>query len=137
MLGEQYAELKGKVTGQRILDIEGPTIETSVSASGTMKGIQVLELLTFVGIPTAEKGVIHGVGKGVIIIPSGGESEMVTFTGEAVGRLGSSGSIRWRGSLFYRTPSGGKLTFLNNMVGVLESEIDADGNFSEKAWEWK
>jgi hypothetical protein len=25
MLGEQYAELKGKATGQRVLDIEGPT----------------------------------------------------------------------------------------------------------------
>jgi hypothetical protein len=39
MLGEQYAELKGKATGQRVLDIEGPTMETSVSISGTTKGI--------------------------------------------------------------------------------------------------
>jgi hypothetical protein len=29
------------------------------------------------------------------------------------------------------------IAFLNNMVGVFESEIDADGNFSEKLWEWK
>jgi hypothetical protein len=28
MLGEQYGELKGKITGQRVLDVEGPTIET-------------------------------------------------------------------------------------------------------------
>jgi hypothetical protein len=34
MLGEQIAELKGKIIGQRVLDIEGPTIETSVAASG-------------------------------------------------------------------------------------------------------
>jgi hypothetical protein len=33
--------------------------------------------------------------------------------------------------------AGSKLAFLNNMVGVFESEIDADGNFSEKEWEWK
>ena len=56
MLGEQYAELKGKATGQRVLDIEGPTMETSVSVSGTMKGIQVQELLTFTGYANNRKG---------------------------------------------------------------------------------
>jgi hypothetical protein len=140
MLGEQYAELKGKITGQRVLDIEGPTIETSVSLSGIMKGTQVQEMITFIGIPTAEKGVIHGVGKGVIMAAAdggGGVPEMVTYTGEGVGRFSSSGSVKWRGSVFFRTSSGGKLAFLNNMVGVFESEIDADGNFSEKEWEWK
>jgi hypothetical protein len=141
MLGEQYAELKGKITGQRVLDIEGPTIETSVSVSGTMKGIQVQEMITFIGTPTAEKGVIHGLGKGVIMATAGGGGgeipEMVTYTGEGVGRFSSSGGIKWRGSVFFRTSSGGKLAFLNNIVGVFESEIDSDGNFSEKEWEWK
>jgi hypothetical protein len=139
MLGEQYAELKGNITGQRVLDIEGPTIETSVSVSGTMKGTQVQEMITFIGTPTAENGVIHGLGKGVIMTAAGGGEvpEMVTYTGEGVGRFSSSGSVKWRGSVFFRTSSAGKLAFLNNMVGVFESEIDIDGNFSEKAWEWK
>ena len=30
MLGDQIAELKGKLTSQRVLDVEGPTMETSV-----------------------------------------------------------------------------------------------------------
>jgi hypothetical protein len=110
MLGEQYAELKGKITGQRVLDIEGPTIETSVSVSGTMKGTQVQEMITFIGTPTVEKGVIHGVGKGVIMAAAdggGGVPEMVTYTGEGVGRFSSSGSIKWRGSVFFRTSSAG------------------------------
>ena len=55
MLGEQYAEENGKATGQRILDIEGPTMETSVAVSGTIKGMQVQEMLTFVGVPTVVK----------------------------------------------------------------------------------
>ena len=142
MLGEQYAELKERITGQRVLDIEGPTIETSVSVSGTMKGIRVQEMITFIGTPTEEKGVIHGVGKGVIIAADGGGEvpEMVTYTGEGAGRFSSSGSVKWRGSVFFRTSSaggGGKLAFLNNLVGLFESEIDADGNFLEKTWEWK
>jgi hypothetical protein len=36
MLGEQIAELKGKIMGQRALDTEGPTMETSVSFTGSM-----------------------------------------------------------------------------------------------------
>ena len=155
MLGEQYSKLSGKITGQRVLDVEGSTIETSVSATGTMKGVPVQEMLTFIGTPTTEKGVIHGVGKGVIITVGdaveGEEPEMVSFTGEGIGRLGTGGSTKWRGSVFTRkqyysktsgqTPSssegGVKLSFLNNMVGLFESEIDAAGNFYEKAWEWK
>jgi hypothetical protein len=141
MLGEQYLELSGKITGQRVLDIEGPTIETSVATKGTIKGVQVQEIITFTGRPTVEKGVLHGVGQGVITTTTagsaGGEPEMVTYTGEGVGRISSSGGVKWCGSIFSRTSSGGKLSFLNNMVGVFEAEIDADGNFSEKIWEWK
>ena len=138
MLGEQYVESRGKITSQRVLDVEGPTVETSVAASGTIKGIPVQVMLTFTGTPTAEKGVIHGVGNGVITATGDeGKLEMISYTGEAIGRLGSSGNIKWRGSVFYRMSSGSKLAFLNNKVGVFESKIDADKNFSEKTWEWK
>jgi hypothetical protein len=135
MLGEQIAELKGKIIGQRVLDVEGPTIETSVSVSGSIKGTQVKETLTFEGRPTTtSKGVLHGKGKGVIMA---GESELATYTAEGVGRPSSSGSINYRGSIFYSTSSNGKLAFLDNLIGVFESEIDTEGNFSEKIWEWK
>ncbi len=136
MLGEQIQELKGKVISQRVVDVEPPTMETSVSSSGSIKGTQVTEMLTFVGRPiSTSKGVLHG--KGIGIIMAAGESDVATFTGEAVGRLGSSGNISWRGSIFCSTSSNGKLSFLNNMIGVFESETDAEGNFSEKMWEWK
>ena len=95
MLGEQILELKGKIIGQRVLDVEGPTIETSVSVSGSIKGTQVKETLTFEGRPTTtSKGVLHGKGKGVIMAE---ESELATYTGEGVGRVSSSGSINYRG----------------------------------------
>ena len=76
---------------------------------------------------------LHGKGQGVLMA---GESEMAAYTGEAVGRISSSG-IKWRGALFYRTSSTGRLASLNNVVGVLEAEVDTEGNFSEKTWEWK
>ena len=132
MLGEQIGELKGKMMGQRVLDAEGPTIETSVSARGSIKGIQVIETLTYVARLTSS-GVLHGEGHGVIMA---GESEMVTFT-EGFGRISPSGTIKWRGSHFYRTSSNGKLASVNNTVGVFEAEIDPEGNTAEKIWEWK
>jgi hypothetical protein len=133
MLGEQIAEIKGKVTGQRVLDSEGPTMETSVSFTGSIKGTPAKMYVTFVGKPTSP-GVLHGVGKGVIMA---GESEVATMTGEGFGRISPSGSIKWRGSQFYRTSSAGKLAFLNNLVGLFEGEMDAEGNVTDKIWEWK
>lgn len=66
-----------------------------------------------------------------------GESELATVTGEGIGRIDSSKNINWCGSLFFSTSSTGKLAFLNNLIGVFEAVIDAEGNFTEKTWEWK
>ncbi len=132
MLGEQIGELKGKIAGQRVLDVEGPTMETSVSIEGSFRGTQVKQHLTYIAKPVSP-GVLHGKAKGVMIA---GESEMVVSTGEGIGRVTPSG-VRWRGSGFFRTSSTGKLAFLNNLVGLFETEVDTEGNFTEKIWEWK
>lgn len=133
MLGEQIGELKGKITGQRVIDTEGPAIETSVSAAGKLAGSQVRVMLTYMG-KSVSNGVLHGIGNGVAM---GNEGDVASYTGEAIGKIDSSGTVRWRGSLFYKSSSNGKLAHLNNLVVVLEAEVDAEGNFSEKTWEWK
>jgi hypothetical protein len=132
MLGEQITELKGKTTGRRVLDAEGPIIETSVSASGSARGTQVNESITYVAKPVSS-GVLHGKGRGVIMA---GNSEMATLEGEGIGRISANG-VKWRGAIFYRTASTGKLSFLTNTVGLFEAEVDEEGNFTEKIWEWK
>jgi len=133
MLGEQVAELKGKVMGQRVLESEGPSIETTISFDGTYKGIPAKMTVTFVGRLTSA-GVIHGEGHGVVMA---GESDVATFTAEAFGRINPAGARSFRGAHFFRTSPSGKLAFLNNVVGVFESEIDAAGNVTHKTWEWK
>ncbi len=70
MLGDQIIDAKGKVTGQRVLDAEGPTVETSVSNSGSVKGVRLNEILTYVGKPSSP-GVLHGKGQGVFSAESG------------------------------------------------------------------
>jgi hypothetical protein len=76
------------------------------------------------------------IGQGIVISKDGQGTS--SWTG--VGRFTGSGKVSFRGSLFYRTPSaseGGKLSFLNNMAGVFEYEVDETGKCSVKVWEWK
>jgi hypothetical protein len=132
MLGEQIEEWRGKVTGRRVLEAEGPTVETSASGSGSARGTQVNINITYVAKPVSP-GVLHGKGNAVIMA---GNSEMATFEGEAIGRFTADG-VNWRGALFYRTASTGKLSFLNNLVGVFEAVVDFEGNITHTEWEWK
>ena len=136
MLGEQIEELRGKITGQRVLSVEPLTIETSVSSSGTIRGIQVTQLLTFLGTPATTPGVIHGKGGGIIMM-AGSAEETAIFRGEGIGRINPSGGTKWRGAIFFTTSSTGRLAFLNNIIGLFEAEFDAQGNQTHKSWEWK
>ena len=132
MLGEIIGEMKGNVSGQRVTDVEGPTIETSISASGSLRGVQVTELLTYIASPSSNR-MLRGIGNGIIRTLDG---EITTYTGEGIGRFNSSGVLKWRGTIFFQT-SEGKLESLNNVVGVFEAEVDIAGNFVDKTWEWK
>jgi hypothetical protein len=133
MLGELIGETKGKISNRNVVSVEGPTIETTVASSGTLKGVQVNEILTYVASPSS-KGILHGIGKGVINTQDG---EIATFTGEGIGRFDASGLLTWRGAIFFHTSSDGKLEFLNNKVGVFEAQVDSQGNFTDKTWEWE
>jgi hypothetical protein len=127
MLGEQITEFKGKITSQRVLESEGPTMETSLSFT-TVRVTPAKETVTFGGKPTSP-GVIHGEGQGVIMAA---ETEVATFPAEAFGRISPSRGVKSRGAHFNRTSSNGKLEFLNNVVGIFESEIDSEGNVAQK-----
>src|SRR5438093_7231739 len=148
MLGDQISELKGKVQGQRVIDVRGPTLETTVEAKGMYKGVEVSETLTFIGSPISGT-VFHGEGKGIIRTAGG---EFATYEGKGIGIIKTSGAISWRGSLFFNTMSNGgiiktsgaiswrgslffntmsngELKFLGNLVGVFEVDIDHQVNF--------
>ena len=59
MLGDQIAEVKGRLTDQRVLDVEGPKIEYSFSANGRMKEVDITHITTFYTIPKGN-GVLYG-----------------------------------------------------------------------------
>ncbi len=58
------------------------------------------------------------------------------FRGSGNAKLGADGSMVARGSVEYSNPPG-KYAKYNGISVVFEFDMDKDGNFSNKGWEWK
>lgn len=104
---------------------------------GNYRGIPCADIGTYTSV-LGEGGVLRGKGQGIITAKDG--QGMTTWTGQGIGRFTGPGKVSFRGSLFFKIPStseGGKLSYLNNIVGVFEYEADENGNCSSKTWEWK
>lgn len=103
VLGELIEEESGKITGQRVLDVEGPKMETSFKMNGKFGGIEGSDIGTYCTVMRegSEPGVMYGEGQGVITTKDG--QGMATWTGQGIGRFTAPGKISFRGSVFYRT----------------------------------
>jgi hypothetical protein len=134
-LGTPVIEEKGMVTGQRVLEVSPwPKTEASFIANDTLRGnIAASETGTYTSVMRAD-GSLYEQGQGIITTKDG---DVATWTGQGIGHFTQDGKLRFHGSLFYSTPSTGKLAFLNNMVGVFSYEVDATGKTTGKVWEWK
>ena len=104
--------------------------------NGKWAGQDVSDIGTYWGV-MREAEVVYGEAQGVATTKDG--QGMATYTVRGIGRFPSPGKIRFHGSVFYRTnpTSRGKLSSLNNVVGVFEFQEDEQGNCSVKVWEWK
>ena len=103
-------------------------------------GQDVTDIGTYWGVmreETGSQGVVYGEAQGVATTKDG--EGMATYTVQGIGRFTGPGKIRFHGSAFYRTKptNGGKLSALNNVVGVFEYQEDEQRNCSVKVWEWK
>ena len=139
MLGDVISESKGKVTGKRVLEVNAngaPRIEISQSGEGKIRGsIEITELWTY-WAEHRSHGAHYGEGVGVFMSKDG-SNEVVSIRGQGIGRMTESGGIRYVGSNFYSTISKGKLAILNNLAGVFEYDVEEDGSYTGKTWEWK
>ncbi len=134
MLGEQVGHEVGQVSGLRVLPGEdGPRVEVSFQASGTLLGIHENNMGTYVSV-TRPDGTLFGEGQGIAMTDEG---ETVTWQGNGVGRFTGHGTaVSWRGAIYYRTTSE-RLARLNGIAGVFEYETDQSGKSESKSFEWK
>ena len=134
MLGDIIYEQKGKISGYRVLDTEGPTIETTITGTGIINGIEVTDIVTYWSKPSGEDiKTFCAEGQGVILTKDG---EMATWKGYGIGRYNGRNRTD-KGSVLFKSSTNGKLSFLNNKIGVFEGEVDESGSSIEKHWEWK
>jgi hypothetical protein len=68
--------------------------------------------------------------KGLITTKDG--SETANYTGIDVGNY-----THYQGASAYSTNSTGKLSFLNNNLGIYKGETEESGNFVLRQWHWK
>ena len=135
MLGEKLGEETGRITVQRVLPSEGPgpKVEVSFEGRGTLLGVEMTDMGTYVSSARPD-GTLFGSGQGIIMTKEG---DMVSWTGQGVGRFTGRGSaVSWRGAIYYQTASQ-KLARLNSVAVVFEYEVDEEGKVHATIWEWK
>ena len=59
MLGAELGQENGRIIGQRVLDAEGPKIESTFSTEGIYRTIEVTDLGTYWTIPRSG-GALYG-----------------------------------------------------------------------------
>jgi hypothetical protein len=133
MLGELISESRGKRAARRVLSTSpGFRVEVSFEASGKVLGMDPQTIATYWSEARPD-GSLYGEGQAVVITRDG---EMATWKGQGVGKFLAGGAVSYRGAVYYSTASP-KLARLNTVAAVFEFEVDANGNTSEKTWEWK
>ena len=133
MLGDQISDLSGRRTARRVVSVDsGFKVEVSFEDRGKLLGTEGGNIGTYWSTPRAD-GTLCGEGHGVFATDDG---EMVTWKGIGTGMFTGGRKLSYRGALMYNTSSK-KLARLNEIVGVFEFEVDADGNTHSKTWEWK
>jgi hypothetical protein len=71
MLGELIYEQRENLW-LRVLDRESPTIETTISGTGIINGVEVTDIVTYWSRPSVgDRNVIYSEGQGVILTKEG------------------------------------------------------------------
>lgn len=96
-----------------------------------IRGETITDMSTYISVPKHD-GTLRADGNGVLTVTSSGE--MATYTFQAIGRTSPNGGLEARGALIISSMPNGKLSFLNNTVGVFKTEIDSMGNTHTRTW---
>jgi hypothetical protein len=79
-------------------------------------------------------------GQGFIVTEDGAaaaeEEENATLTFVSLGTTNPNGTGSRTGIAFYNTNSTGQLAFLDNMIGIFQTEFSPEGS-GFREWEWK
>ena len=127
-LGEPFFVEKGQNTVQKEI---GPnrTLYT-YTAEGMMNGnIEVTNTGQFLNVSKGNN-LSSDNGQGVIMTKDGGETSNYTL-------IDVFNGTDFQGAAAYSTNSTGKLSFLNNILGIYKGEVHENGKYEITEWHWK
>ena len=127
-LGEPFFVEKGKSTVQKEI---GPNIiHYTFATNGTMNdNIEVTNTGEYVSVSEGNN-LVFDQGQGVIKTKDGSETANYTL-------IDVSNGTAFQGASAYNTNSTGKLSFLNNMLGIFKGGLDESRNYTLEQWHWK
>jgi hypothetical protein len=150
MLGELLYKLNDiHIVNQRIIDSTISKLETTITATGIFRDVPITETTTFWTMPlkSEDNKVLYGEANGILSARNKHNNEdVVVFRGHGLTFKLNNGKIRDRGFRIYQIKnidadinlSKGKLSSLNNIIGLFEYDIDKNKGLAElKIWEWK
>jgi hypothetical protein len=127
-LGEPFFVEKGKNIVQK--EIDPNRTQFTFTANGTMNGnIEVTDTGEFVSTSKGNNQSFDQ-GQGVITTKDGSEKANYTW-------IDVFNGTDFQGAAAYSTNSTGKLSFLDNILGIYKGEVDESGNYEESEWHWK
>ncbi len=135
MLGDQLGEVRGEVSGFRVLKTDtGPRIETNFEGKGKFCGQDVTEIVTYWATPRMD-GTFYGGADGLIVTQ---DTQNALYTGNGVGCMkGKNLAASWRGAAFYQSMAPA-FAHLSQIAVLFEFDIEADGKtMTIRTWEWK
>ena len=119
-LGEPFFVEKGKSTVQK--EISPDRTQYTFTANGTINGnIEVTDTGEYVSVSKGNN-LVYEQGQGVIKTKDGSETANYTF-------IDVDNGTDFQGASAYSTNSTGKLSFLNNMLGIYKGQADENGNY--------
>ena len=130
MLGDLVYEGKGQRIGMKVL--RNGNWETSWMMQGVFLGEKFSSTWTSEGEPRPDGPMGFEFG-GFYNTESGAAGK---FRGSGNAILGPDGSMVARGSVEYSNPPGKYMRF-NGISVIFEFDMDKNGNFHNKGWEWK
>jgi hypothetical protein len=137
MLGEQVGESTGQVSGIRVLPLSSTgeiRTESSFVGAGRLLGVEVTDIGTFVQTMRSD-GVLH-VEEGIVVMTGAG-GQVASLSGFALGKpLGNGQSAHFASCGVIRTTAEAWKR-LNGVAIVSEYDVDAQGRFTVRVWEWK
>jgi hypothetical protein len=135
MLGDMLGESSGKIIGTKVLPSDGQQvkIEASFQGSGNILGVPITDVGTY-WQTFRPGGVLYGEGHVVLMSQDG---DVVDWNGFGVGRAtGPAPQARYGVAGSAQTASE-RLARVAAVTSVIEYEVDAQGGYRWKMWEWK